>query len=221
MTLRRLFPTRPIRDRLLRLPATSPNSLYWPQVGLYDFATVTRLPVTRGEAAVGRDHLTLPPIKVVSRRAPRPAQPLTVRVGDFATLLGYDLSHGATPQRPATPLTVLPGDTLTLTLYFRGEATPAQGYTRFVQLVSADHGLLAQHDSPPRHGSNPTWSWVAGEIIHDPAQLVIPSTAPAGSYTLYTGLYDPATGARVPLTDAQGQPLPDAWLPLTQITLAP
>ena len=41
----------------------------------------------------------------------------------------------------------------------------------------------------------------------------------AGTYTLTTGFYDPATGERLPVTLADGALSADGWVSLSEITL--
>jgi hypothetical protein len=197
---------------LLRIPPNATGGLYWPAVGLYDFATLERLPLFVDETGdLGYDY-RLPPIKVVGPAHKQPAQALTVQVGDFARLVGYDL--------PVLASTVRVGEALTLTLYYQSERTTPGDYTRFVHLYDAQGNLVTQSDSPPQGGVNPTWSWVRGETVVDPVTVQLPPEAAPGAYTLYTGLYNPADGVRVPLT-VDGQPLPDNRINLATVTVSP
>jgi hypothetical protein len=54
----------------------------------------------------------------------------------------------------------------------------------------------------PAGWTRPTTGWLPGEVIVDTHTLAIPPDAPAGTYTLQSGLYDPDTGVR--LADATG-----------------
>jgi hypothetical protein len=54
-------------------------------------------------------------------------------------------------------------------------------------------------------GRWPTSLWLPGVALDDQHTVPIPRDLPPGSYELLVGLYDPATGARLPLaggTDA-------------------
>jgi hypothetical protein len=51
----------------------------------------------------------------------------------------------------------------------------------------------------PLHNQAPTTCWIPGEIITDPYTLTLPSDAPLGTYTLYTGMYFWKTGERLPV----------------------
>ena len=64
--------------------------------------------------------------------------------------------------------------------------------------------LAAQHDSEPMGGLSPTTSWEPGRIVTDRHGLLIPSDLEPGTYTLIVALYDPATGARLPVSEGDG-----------------
>ncbi len=51
--------------------------------------------------------------------------------------------------------------------------------------------------------------WLAGETVVDRHSFVINADAPPGSYPLYTVLYSDATGERLQVLDATGQPVDD------------
>ncbi len=115
---------------------------------------------------------------------PLPQNPLGADFGPIR-LLGFDLSR----QRTA----------IDLTLYWRADERVRTGYTVFVQLLDGQGRVRAQADSVPRNGSYPTFWWLPGEVVADPLALELPADLPDGeSYRLIAGLYDPATGDRLP-----------------------
>ncbi|HJW83794.1 MAG TPA: hypothetical protein VJ754_05765, partial [Anaerolineae bacterium] len=59
--------------------------------------------------------------------------------------------------------------------------------------------LWGQHDSPPVQGAFPTRAWPAGLIVRDRHVLRLDPAAPPAEYQVVTGLYDPLTGARMPV----------------------
>ena len=61
-----------------------------------------------------------------------------------------------------------------------------------------------QVDGMPVCDRNPTGQWFAGDIIADPYTIPIAPDAAPGSYTLISGMYNPATGARLEMTAADG-----------------
>ncbi len=72
-------------------------------------------------------------------------------------------------------------------------------YTVFVQLLDGQGRVIAQSDALPAGGARPTTGWRAGEVIVDAHLLQWNGLAAPGPVTLVAGMYDAATGARVPL----------------------
>ncbi|MFN3333616.1 MAG: hypothetical protein ACK47M_14000, partial [Caldilinea sp.] len=178
-----------------------PGGLYRPTVGLYRFSSDgQRLPITdAGGQPLGAE-IALPAIKVLARSNITPAQQVNVRLGDWGELQGFSMS-------PDTA--VAPGDVVTLTLVYKANAPAPVDYTRFIHVHSPALGMAAQQDAPPLNGGNPTTTWVADEQIVERVTLQIAPNAQSGEYTLWFGMYDPATGERAPLYDNSGKPLPD------------
>ena len=58
-------------------------------------------------------------------------------------------------------------------------------------------------------GARPTSAWNAGEWLEDQYTVSAPDDVPPGPYVLEIGMYDSATGARLPLRDAAGNRLTD------------
>ncbi len=197
---------------LLRIPANAPSGLYWPEVGMYNFATRDRLPVRTAGQATSDDHFRLPPVKIVNPATPTPTQQATAHFGDMASLLGYDLAV------PAAGLHA--GDHFSVTLYYRSEAATQVDYTRFLHLENATSGMAAQYDSPPQQGGNPTWSWAPGEVIVDRVALQVSAQASPGPYTLYLGFYDPKTnGVRIQARRADGKEFLDDRAIVTELNI--
>ena len=66
--------------------------------------------------------------------------------------------------------------------------------------------MVAQRDSPPRGGLAPTTLWLPGDAILDDYAIDLPASLPAGDYRVEVGLYDPATGERLPADVPSGRP---------------
>lgn len=147
----------------------------------------------------------LPPLRLALQestrrfRVPIIQRPQLALVGNALQLLGYKLDR--TQYRA--------GETLPLTLYWSANAMPDASYKVFVHLMDANGALRAQVDSIPQHGALPTDRWFAGEYITDEYALQLPTDLPAGDYRFEVGMYDEASGVRVPLTDANGVRLKD------------
>ncbi|TAK30645.1 MAG: hypothetical protein EPO21_19060 [Chloroflexota bacterium] len=88
---------------------------------------------------------------------------------------------------------------LNVTLYWRAQAQTDQSLIAFVQLLNAEGRLVAQHDSIPQLGKRPTSGWLPPEVVTDPHPLVGLEGLRPGRYTLIAGLYDSATGRRLPV----------------------
>jgi hypothetical protein len=52
----------------------------------------------------------------------------------------------------------------------------------------------------PQAGAAPTTTWLPGEILTDPHTLSLPGELPSRDYRLITGMYDPTTGRRMPVS---------------------
>ncbi len=103
-----------------------------------------------------------------------------------------------------------------LTLNWQAGSTFNADYTVFIQLWRASATGPGEYvtgfDGPPRQGDYPTSLWQPGDIVVDPHRLDL-AGLPAGNYFLLVGLYQPASGQRLPAYQA-GAPLPDYALPL-------
>ena len=125
--------------------------------------------------------------------APPPETALRTDFGDDLRLLGYDLACS--------------GDSLTVTLHWQARQRMETAYKMFVHLLAPDGSLVAQADVIPHNWSYPTNWWEAGEVVSDEITLPLEGVPP-GRYRFAVGVYDPATGERLPAY-ADGQPLPD------------
>ncbi len=91
---------------------------------------------------------------------------------------------------------------------------PLQPFTEdwkvFVHLVNADGQILAQFDGQPLAGDYPTSYWIPGELIKDTYPLLFPTDASPGPYRVFLGLYNEATGERLPVPgDLEGRVILD------------
>jgi hypothetical protein len=118
-------------------------------------------------------------------------------LGGLVRFLGYDL-----PQREVSP-----GDGLPLTLYWQALRRSDTSYTVFTHLLDEHHRIWGQQDNLPVGGTYPTTGWLPGEVIVDPYQIPVRDDAPPGRYQIEVGLYDGATGLRLPVVDPTDQAL--------------
>jgi hypothetical protein len=114
---------------------------------------------------------------------PRLAHPLDVDFGEALRLRGYEASG---------PLQ--PGETTALRLAWQAETPATTDYWLFAHLLNAQGERVAQVDLPL-----PTSEWEPPRTYLSEVSLTLPADAPPGTYRLLLGLYEPASGARLPL----------------------
>ncbi len=83
-------------------------------------------------------------------------------------------------------------------------------YHVFVHLIDDAGNILAQSDAIPANWTRPTTGWLPGEYVIDTHTLSLPAELPTCSLSLRIGLYDPATGARLRINDADFLSIPIA-----------
>jgi hypothetical protein len=136
--------------------------------------------------------LTLGTIQVEGRthqmEPPAVSTPAEASFGGVARLLGFSLE----------PAEGRAGQPLQVALTWQSLAETATSYTVFVHLLDQEGQIVAQHDSLPGLGVLPTTGWLPGEYLVDVHALDLPVELPEAAYTLVVGLYDAATGDRLP-----------------------
>ncbi len=84
-----------------------------------------------------------------------------------------------------------------LTLYWQTSTSVDTSYTVFVHSLNPQGELIGQADGPPVANYYPTSAWDPGEVVQDSRSV------PAGDHYL-VGLYNPATGKRLPAFNTDG-----------------
>ena len=102
-----------------------------------------------------------------------------------------------------------PGGILPVRLRWQGLAKMREDYTVFLQVLNDQDQIVGQVDAWPLQGTYPTSQWQPGAIVDDPYEIQLSGEIPPGNYRLQVGLYLLATLRRLPLLDAQGQPVDD------------
>jgi 4-amino-4-deoxy-L-arabinose transferase-like glycosyltransferase len=109
-----------------------------------------------------------------------------------------------------------PGEEVRLTLYWQAVGEMNTDYTVFTHLIDEESNIWGQMDSQPLQGDYPTSFWDIGEVIEDEYSLSIHDDTPAGLYLLEVGMYELATGQRLPVLGKNGEMTGDRiLLPLT------
>ena len=123
--------------------------------------------------------------------------------------LGADLARDASDVGSAE-VSLRPGESFWLSLYFRTTGETPADLRVFNHLLDGAGDVRGQHDGSPAGGKRPTYSWRAGDIVLDRHEVRVSEDAPAGSYRVRSGLYDPTSLQRLPLLDEAGSPADDA-----------
>lgn len=166
-----------------KIPPTLTNGTYQVLVAV---GSADNPPVRLGEAVVsGPDR---------SFTAPMVPHSIGARFGSFAVLLGDGAAvSGARP-----------GNLVDVTLFWAAKGTADRSETAFVHLVDPSGVIRGQIDRAPVNGTRMTDGWVAGEYLTDEYRVPLAKDAPAGKYRIEVGLYDPKSGARVPVVASDG-----------------
>ncbi len=129
-----------------------------------------------------------------------PPAPGTITNAGFAQVVklnGFDLSERF----------FAPGDILPLRLYWEALEPYAADHRVFLHLIDpandSAEGIIAQVDGVPLGGTYPFWVWREHETVIDDRVLAIPPDTPPGEYLLLAGVYDGATGARLPIVGGE------------------
>ena len=175
------------------LPQAMPAGLYRLEMYLTDPDTQAKLPARK--IVTGESMGEIVPLTYVQVGSPVtiPPYPLPAQAnfGGQIALLGSTLP----PQVAAKA-----GGELALTLTWRTLSQPIANYTGFVQLLDSAGRLVAQHDHPLTNNFIPATLWQSGLTITDEYKILLPTALAVGKYRLIVGLYDGATGGRLPIT---------------------
>ena len=202
--LRDVYPTqewrageyvRTVHD--VEIPADAPRAHVQVRVFLF----------TPDDKPLGRaDGASIASIEIVERvhsfGKPNPQHRRVARFGDAMELFGFDL--------PQTKLRA--GDVFNITLYWHARGATEKPYVAFVHLLDANGKIIGKHDIEPMNGKAPTDKWQANEYITDAHTFEIAKDALKGAASVEIGFCDGATGARLPVSDADGNSLGDHLL---------
>ncbi|MBP7686680.1 MAG: glycosyltransferase family 39 protein [Thermoflexales bacterium] len=140
---------------------------------------------------------TPPPLLSLTEVRAR-TQPVDIRFGDEAILLGY----GAVPRQ------LRPTDRFSTTLCWQALKPAASNVYAFVQLTGEADVIVAQRRMFTGQGQRLSREWTGGEIFCDDVHLNVEEWAATPRvYQLEVGLVDPATNERLTPVDATGHEL--------------
>jgi hypothetical protein len=219
-------PNKIVTDRQdLFVPRKLDPGLYRIAVSLWRYPDGEVLPITSEETLSIEDAALFGEIKVpMNMTNVNPQQSLNVAVGSQIRLIGFDAaiqdkSGKPIPQNDATRLQAQANQFLFLKLYWQTSADIRTDYKIFVHLVDANGKVVAQQDQAPDEWKYPTRIWDAGEIVTDPHSMALKNLEP-GTYRVRVGMYDAASGERLPMVDA-GHELPDRQIELGAFEIRP
>jgi hypothetical protein len=98
------------------------------------------------------------------------------------------------------PQQIAPGEILQLDLRWQIDNPLSEDYTVFVQLLDGANHLVGQRDAQPLL---PTTAWPVNQVMIDRRGLVVELGTPPGPHRLIGGLYNSATGVRLPAESGQ------------------
>jgi hypothetical protein len=144
----------------------------------------------------GRTKIALGPVAIHGAQPPfkRPPAPHEMyRLGKAIRLVGYEAEvvSGATPE-------------VALTLYWQAEEPLATDYTVFAQVFDGQDKMVGQLDGPACGGSCPSSRWMPGGVIEDRRRIPLREGTHPEGLRVEVGLYDPASGERLPVVDGRG-----------------
>ncbi len=126
-------------------------------------------------------------------------RPRTFTVPPIGEPVNTTWQQGVRLVRAEWPQEVEAGQTVPVILVWQAGGPTDRRYKVFVHLRDETNRILAQHDTEPAGGAAPTSGWQAGEVVVDEHPLTFPADMPPGTYDLFVGLYEEATGMRLPL----------------------
>lgn len=170
-------------------------------VGLYDFHSGERLPVSAGEDAIFLDVISM-----IAAPGDYP-NPVDVNFDRDLRLLGYDVN----PRR------VQRGEPVTLTLYWQAQRPLTTDYTFFAQVVDEDTTRWAAHDMA---SPSPTSTWAEDEVHAITLTLTPDPNTPPDVYPIIIGMYTVVDGNfnRLQMIAEDGRPTDD-FLSLTLLRI--
>ncbi|NLV73445.1 MAG: hypothetical protein GXY52_01985 [Chloroflexi bacterium] len=122
---------------------------------------------------------------------------------DSARRLNIDFASVIRLCSYSMPHRVRAGHTIELRLYWECLQPVAIDYSIFAHLLDANGTMVAQKDSSPVNGRDPTSGWYPGYQIADFLHIQVPPDLEPGQYEIIVGIYDSQTMERLTI-DAVG-----------------
>jgi 4-amino-4-deoxy-L-arabinose transferase-like glycosyltransferase len=178
----------------------APPGEYHVMLGVYSAFLDSRLPRLDEEGKVAGTTISLGPV-IVSKPQERPAvESLAIQnqqqenLGGKIAFLGYDRDRDA----------ARPGESVYLALYWQAQQDLDEDYNVVIGLRGERGDVWPLWADRPVHGTYPTTTWTAGEVVKDRYGLNIGQDVPAGDYELELTLLNRVT--QEPLVASNGLP---------------
>ncbi|RIL10261.1 hypothetical protein DCC79_08520 [bacterium] len=141
------------------------------------------------------------------------------RLHRYARCGPVERCRGFRAYEPDRAVALAPGADAATGVAWTVDRDIAEDLALFVHLLDAAGRKVATFDAPPAtHAPFPTRLWRAGDTLYAPVAWEVPAGAARGArYRLVAGLYRPADGSRVAVTDAAGRRFPDDAVPLVTV----
>ena len=105
--------------------------------------------------------------------------------------------------------TLVSGSRLNVTATWQSLQAIDNNYTLFIQVLDENDQIVGQLDTWPLQGTLPTSSWEVGETLNDSYKIQLDSGLSAGNYRVIMGWYLLADLRRLPVLNAEGEPIRD------------
>jgi hypothetical protein len=171
---------------------TPAPKVYQVEVGMVDLVSRNRL-TPFSPAKLELSPAIIGQVKIRLRQAITDSIPnqMSIALDQQIDLIGWKVE----------PAQITAGQSVSVTVYWQAQRIPSGDYTVFVHFRDAAEVTVAQADSPPQAGEYSTSFWDSGEVIRDEHVIQTPFDLAAGKYRIVLGLYRPAGGARLPITE--------------------
>ncbi|UCC53059.1 MAG: glycosyltransferase family 39 protein [Anaerolineaceae bacterium] len=148
-----------------------------------------------------RDPVEIARVKAVPDAWPKRSDTVAARLGEGLELVNAEF----------TPQIAEAGTAVNVNMRWQVSEAPGRELTTFVHLGDPNQVPLAQADGPPFGGGYPTSNWAPGEVLDDGYSLIIPEDLDPGQYPIQVGIYEPDSGARLPLWIGEERQAQDAY----------
>ena len=196
----------------LNIPHDTPsNRAFWLVLTLWRQLGDSHRPLTISAS----DYQQLTDTQVVLRELVIPAPPSPAPSESLA-----EFENGFALIAAELPEVTRAGEMLSIPFTWQAASDSSEDWVQFLHFVHEESGTLWNHDQQPLGARLPTRLWYEGLRDTETWQITLPEDLAPGRYAIYTGLYRLSDLERLPVSDADGLPLPDARVPLGVITIS-